>query len=89
MVPKLLFTHPIEYNIDTVLLLDTANAANPFLNERELAYLGKQIAEGSKLVHINQYDRQVFVAVPDARKTGDARREALRKTGHELYALLK
>jgi leucyl aminopeptidase len=89
MVPQLIFTHPIEYNIDTVLLLDTANAASPFLNERELAYLGQQIAEGGKLIHINQYDRQVFVAVPDAKKTGDARREALRKTGHELYALLK
>ncbi len=89
MVPQLIFTHPIEYALDTVLLLDNAHAANQFLDERELAYLGKQIADGSKLIHINQYDRQLFVAVPDARKTGDARREALRKTGHDLYALLK
>ena len=89
MVPQLIFTHPIEYTLDTVLLLDNANAANQFLDEREMVYLGKQIAEGSKLIHINQYDRQLFVVVPDANKTGDARREALRKTGHELYALLK
>jgi leucyl aminopeptidase len=89
MVPQLIFTHTTDYKVDTVLLLDNANAANQFCNERELAYLQKQIGEGSKLTHINQYDRQLFIVVPDPKKTGDARREALRKTGHELYGLLK
>jgi leucyl aminopeptidase len=89
MIPQLHFSQTTHPKTDTVLLLDSAAAATSFCSDREQAYLRSQLEEGSKLTHINQYDRQLYFVVPDEKKTGPSRLEAIRKTGNELYQLIK
>ncbi len=89
MVPQISYTQVTDSRRDTVLLLSRPEAAASFCNEREMAFLRGQMEEGSKLTHINQYDRQLFFIVPDEKKKGYSRLEALRKTGHELQGMIK
>lgn len=78
---------------DVVVILPagstTLPAAAPALPDAARAYAEAQLATGQKLVAVNLYSHQLYVAVVDEKKTAELTAEQLRKTGHALHGPLK
>ncbi|QIX63127.1 peptidase M17 [Hymenobacter sp. BT18] len=52
-------------------------------------YVAEQLAADVKLIRINQYSHHHYYVVAEEKKTAALSAEALRKSGHQLHALVK
>ncbi|MBD2717037.1 leucyl aminopeptidase [Microvirga sp. STR05] len=79
---------------DTVFILPTGTTELPVTASADLPaparqYVADQLAADSKLIRVNQYSHHHYYIVAADKKTPDLTAEALRKSGHQLHALLK
>jgi leucyl aminopeptidase len=78
-------TTPAE-NEATALLFSEASAVSAFYNNRpEQEFVEKSLSEEAALISLNQYVRQLFFIKPKAENVSYRRKEALRKTGADLF----
>lgn len=79
---------------DTVFILPAGTTELPVTASADLPaparqYVAEQLAADSKLIRINQYSHHHYYVVAADKKNPDLTAEALRKSGHQLHALLK
>ena len=79
---------------DTVFILPPGTTELPVLAAADLAeaarrYVAEQLAADNKLIRVNHYSHHHYYVVAADKKTPDLTAEALRKSGHQLHALLK
>ncbi|SHK52400.1 leucyl aminopeptidase family protein [Hymenobacter psychrotolerans] len=79
---------------NTVFILPAGTTELPVTASADLPaparqYVAEQLAADSKLIRVNQYSHQHYYVVAADKKTPDLAAEALRKSGHQLHALLK
>jgi hypothetical protein len=78
-------TTPAE-NEATALLFSEASAVSAFYNNRpEQEFVEKSLSDEAALISLNQYVRQLFFIKPKAEIVSYRRKEALRKTGADLF----
>jgi leucyl aminopeptidase len=86
MLPQIELLDQLVATADTIVLVKDASTAKQFSSQPgEINYLNRQIEDGSRIISINQYERQLYFVLPEEKKSVAARKEALRKTGFELF----
>ena len=57
-------------------------------NKKEEKYIQKKIEEKEKFVHINQYDKHIFLVLPLDEKTKEATAEKLRRIAYDIHTIV-
>ncbi|MFP4091962.1 MAG: leucyl aminopeptidase family protein [Cyclobacteriaceae bacterium] len=87
---KLKHSKELKEERHLLLIIHNIEEATPHCrSEAEKAYVDKKIKDKAGFITINQYDRMLFLILPDEGKEGHALREAFRKKGFELYKIIK
>jgi leucyl aminopeptidase len=86
MSTKLNLTPEIQENVSLVLIIRDVSDMAPYCRtDGEKAYIEKKIKEKAGLISLNQYDRLLFLLLPEENKEGHLLRESFRKKGFKLY----
>ena len=94
MLPELAYAATAPAGATTVFILPAGTTALPDaatadLPEAARQYVHDQLAADSKLISVNHFSHQHYFVVAADKPTPELTTEALRRSGHQLHALLK
>ena len=94
MLPELAYAATVPAGATTVFILPAGTTTLPDAATADLPaaarqYVHDQLAADSKLVSVNHFSHQHYFVVATDKATPELTAEALRRSGHQLHALLK